>query len=243
MTGAGGGRHVRVALTGKRLDRYVGALERAGAEVVRADHPTDPRVLLDRVDALVLGGGADVDPARYGQDRREETYGVEPEVDRYECALVDLAIARGAPTLAICRGLQVLNVARGGTLHQHIPADPGVGGHGRPGADGGGDEREIAVTPGTVLAEVLGETRVVGCCHHHQAVATLGHGLAVTARADDGIVEGIALAGPDAARTWLVAVQWHPEDTAARDPVQQRLFDALVTRARTRTALGFGDSG
>ena len=121
----------------------------------------------------------------------------------------------------------MLNVALGGTLHQHIPDLPGIERHGRPGETGGAWEHGIDVLPESLLASVFGTTRVTGSCHHHQAVDKVGAGLRVTATADDGIVEGLEVEG-----TWLLAVQWHPEDTAGTDPTQQRLFDALVeTRA------------
>ena len=184
--------------------------------------------LLDRVDALVLSGGPDVDPACYGEDRHAEVYGVDRAADEAELALARAAVERATPTLAICRGLQVLNVALGGTLHQHIPDLPGIERHGRPGEAGGGWEHGIDVTP-RVAARV-------GVRHHDasRARATTTRrsarsatGLRVTATADDGIVEGLEVDG-----TWLLAVQWHPEDTAGTDPAQQRLFDALVERAR-----------
>jgi putative glutamine amidotransferase len=222
---------VTVALTGPRPAKYVAALQRAGAAVRTLDVTWDADDALGGVGGLVLGGGPDVDPARYGEDPHGEVYGVDPDADALEVALFERATARGLPVLAICRGLQVVNVARGGTLHQHIPDDPGVAPHGRPGADGGERAHEVDVDGGSRLASVLGATRVVASCHHHQAVAKVGEGLRVVARAADGIVEGLE---PDGAPGWLVAVQWHPEDTAADDPVHQRLFDALVEQARAR---------
>ena len=231
-----------VAITGRRLGEtdkwprshatvsprgYLDAVARTGAIPVLVDPVGDPTGILERVDALVLTGGPDLDPATFGQAAHEKTYGVDPAVDAFEHALVHEAIARATPTLAICRGLQVLNVALGGTLHQHIPDDPGVAPHGRPGEPNGGREQPMNVEPGSRLAGVLGTTRPVGACHHHQAVDAPGDGLRVVARADDGIVEALELTG---APGWLLAVQWHPEDTAATDPVNQRLFDALVAQ-------------
>ncbi|HEY5173580.1 MAG TPA: gamma-glutamyl-gamma-aminobutyrate hydrolase family protein, partial [Acidimicrobiia bacterium] len=186
----------------------------------------DPKGLLARVDALVLTGGPDVDPARYGQRAHPSVYGVDAAADEFECALAEAALVRSVPTLAICRGIQVLNVARGGTLHQHITDDPGVPPHGRPGVAGGARPHEVALDRDSLLAEVMDTTRVTGSCHHHQAIATLGDGLRVVGRAADGIVEALELDG-----AFLLAVQWHPEDTAADDRAQQRLFDALVNRA------------
>jgi len=204
---------------------YLDAVARTGAIPVLVDPVGDPTGILERVDALVLTGGPDLDPAAYGQTAHEKTYGVDPAVDAFEHALVHEAIARATPTLAICRGLQLLNVALGGSLHQHIPDDPGVAPHGRPGEPNGGRAQEVSVEAGTMLAKVMGATRVVASCHHHQAVDEEGDGLRVVARADDGIVEALEATET---RGFLLAVQWHPEDTAATDPAQQRLFDALV---------------
>jgi putative glutamine amidotransferase len=234
-----------VLVTGRRLgtfDRwpYTGAsasprgyqdsVLRAGGVPVLIDPVGDPTGILERVDALVLSGGPDVDPACYGQAQHEKTYGVSRPIDEFELALAHEALDRELPTLAICRGFQILNTALGGTLYQHIPDRPGVAPHGRPGEPGGGRAQEMNLEPGTLLAKVMGAARPVGTCHHHQAVDTPGKGLRVVARADDGIVEGLEFEHPAG---WLLAVQWHPEDTAATDPANQRLFDALVTEART----------
>jgi putative glutamine amidotransferase len=233
-----------VAITGRRLGRtdrwpytralvaprgYSEAVTRAGGIPALIDPVGDPAGLLDRFDGLVLTGGPDLDPATYGQDAHEKTYGVDAEIDAFEEALALDAIARELPTLAICRGLQLLDVALGGTLYQHIGDAPGVDPHGRPGEPEGGHVHEVTIDAGTLLAKVMGTTRVTSTCHHHQAVDTLGTGLRVVARADDGIVEALELEG---AGGWLLAVQWHPEDTAATDPAQQHLFDALVTESR-----------
>jgi putative glutamine amidotransferase len=232
---------VIVALTGRRLGRtdrwpysrapalpraYFDAVVRAGGQPVLVDDAPDPKALLARVDALVLTGGPDIDPARYGQSRHASVYGDDAHVDSFECELADIATARSIPTLAICRGFQVLNVARGGTLFQHIPEHPGVPAHGVPGEAGGAREHEVRLDPRSLLAEVMDTTRVVASCHHHQAVDELGDGLAVVGRAADGIVEALELDG-----AFVLAVQWHPEDTAPTDPAQQRLFDALVRKA------------
>jgi putative glutamine amidotransferase len=206
---------------------YLDAVTRAGGLPLVAVPDGDLRPVLDRVDALVLTGGPDLDPDLYGEAPHPSVYGVDRSVDEAEITIARDAIERGVPVLAICRGLQVLNVALGGTLHQHIPDRPGVEAHGRPGEAEGGDQKEIDVEPGSLLAGVFGARRIIGSCHHHQAVAKLGDGLRATATTRDGIVEGLELEG-----RWLLAVQWHPEDTADTDVMQQRLFDALVERAR-----------
>jgi len=233
-----------IAVTGRRMGKidrwpyehamvapggYVDALARAGAIGALIDSSGDPSGILDRFDALVLTGGPDLDPATYGQEEHEKTYGVSRAADDFELALTHDALAREMPTLAICRGFQILNVACGGTLYQHIPENPGVEPHGRPGEPNGGRTQAVNVEPGTLLAKVMGTTRPVATCHHHQAAQTVGAGLRVVARADDGIVEGLEYENPTG---WLLAVQWHPEDTAAADPDNQRLFDALVAETR-----------
>jgi len=206
---------------------YLDAVTRAGAQAVIVDDVLDASELLDRVDGLVLTGGPDVDPGCYGQSRHPKTYGTDRHVDGYECELADLAIARSMPVLAICRGIQILNVARGGTLFQHIPDDPGVPAHGRPGEGEGARIQDVGLEPKSLVADVMGAERVRVSCHHHQAVDRLGDGLAVTGRAADGIIEAVELDG-----AFVLAVQWHPEDTAGDDVAQQRLFDALVRQAQ-----------
>jgi putative glutamine amidotransferase len=232
---------VIVALTGRRLGRtdkwpysraaalpyaYVDAVVRAGGQPVIVNDARDPKALLGRVDALVLTGGPDVDPQRYHEDAHPSVYGVDAADDDFECALAEAATVRSIPTLAICRGIQILNVARGGTLYQHIADDPGVAPHGQPGVAGGARQHEVVLDADSLLAEVMDTTTVTASCHHHQALAQLGDGLRVVGRAPDKIVEAVELDG-----AFMLAVQWHPEDTAADDRAQQRLFDGLVRRA------------
>ncbi|MEJ7585278.1 MAG: gamma-glutamyl-gamma-aminobutyrate hydrolase family protein [Acidimicrobiales bacterium] len=209
---------------------YVEAVARAGGlgvvlapEVLDAD---GAGVVVASFDGLLLTGGIDVDPGLYGQARVPETYGCDPAADAFELALLEAALAGGVPTLAICRGLQLLNVARGGTLRQHITGQPGLVPHGIPNG-GGGSLVEVTVGAGSRLEGVVGAT-AVGFCHHHQAVERLGRGLRVVARASDGVIEAIE---PVDVAGFALAVQWHPEDTAGRDPDQQRLFDTFVGEA------------
>jgi putative glutamine amidotransferase len=208
---------------------YLDAVTRAGGRGIVVDPYGDPDGLLDRVDALVLTGGPDLDPGTFGQDRHDKTYGVDRAVDDFELPLVHDAIGRGMPTLAICRGVQVLNVALGGSLYQHIPDDPGTEPHGRPGEPNGGRRHDVTIDADSRLAAVMGATTVTASCHHHQAIDKVGDGLHVVARAADGIVEALELDQPE---QWLLAVQWHPEDTAGTDPAQQHLFDTLVAQVR-----------
>lgn len=206
---------------------YVEAIARAGGVgpvlgPVRIDD-AGAAAMIDRFDGLLLTGGVDVDPARYGQDRALETYGCDDVLDDFEVRLLQAALAARRPVLAICRGVQVLNVAFGGTLEQHILNRPGVGSHGLPNG-GGGRPMAIDVVPGSELACALGTVRATGRCHHHQAVDRVGEGLVINARAGDGTIEGLERPGDP----WVVGVQWHPEDSAEEDPEQQALFDRFV---------------
>lgn len=207
---------------------YLEALGRAGAVgavlLPRAAEDRAAEDVVARFDGLVLTGGEDLDPATYGAEPHEATYGHDGAVDRWEAALYRAATALGVPVLAICRGHQLINVAHGGTLDQHITGREDLGPHGVP-LGGGGSDVQVAVEAGSRLADALaGELAPVGRCHHHQAVDEVGDGLRVVARAADGTVEGLEPDGDG----WVVAVQWHPEDSAERDPVQQRLFAAFV---------------
>ena len=212
---------------------YVQAVRRAGMTPVILPETDLEAVasMLDMFDAVLLLGGGDVDPARYGAHAQAEVYGVDPHRDELEIALVHEAARRDLPTLAVCRGIQVVNVARGGTLHQHVPDLPEVLAH-RPDASLGSTPvmHDVAVDHGSRVAEATGRTLLRCASHHHQAVDRLGDGLQVVGRSEDGVIE--AVEGDDG---WLVAVQWHPELTAPEDPTQQALFDALAERARERS--------
>jgi gamma-glutamyl-gamma-aminobutyrate hydrolase PuuD len=210
---------------------YVAALKRAGAqEAVLMPEELDAveaKELLDHFDGLLLLGGPDVDPARYGAVRDPHVYGVHAVRDAFELALARQAIERGLPTLAICRGAQVLNVVLGGTLDQHITDRPGLLGHGIPGVEGGAALHPLALEPQSRLSVAMGTSDAECSSHHHQAIDRLGERLRVTAHAPDGIVEGIELDGD----AWIVGAQWHPEDTAGHDRVHQALFDTFVREA------------
>jgi gamma-glutamyl-gamma-aminobutyrate hydrolase PuuD len=206
---------------------YFEAVVRAGGQPVLVDDAPDPKALLARVDALLLTGGPDVDPTLYGEDPHDATYGVSRRADDFECAMADAATARSVPTLAICRGLQILNVARGGTVFQHIPEHPGVPAHGEPGVAGGARLHDVTLDADSLVADVMGATTVRASCHHHQAIDRVGDGLRVVGRAADGIVEAMELDDQ-----FVFGVQWHPEDIAADDPPNQHLFDALVRTAQ-----------
>lgn len=210
---------------------YIDALARAGAQeaiLMPAElDPTDAKELLDRFDGLLLIGGGDLDPAAYGQARRGEVYGVVGRRDEFELALARAALDAQVPTLAICRGHQLLNVVLGGTLDQHITDRPGFIGHGRPLGDPPTELHEVELVAGSRVAEAMGVLRAECSSQHHQVIETLGDGLRVTATAADGVIEAIE---PQRDH-WIVGVQWHPESTADTDVVQQRLFDTFVAEA------------
>lgn len=191
--------------------------------------PPQPGVtgVLDRLDGLVLSGGGDIDPARYGADRDPATDPANQARDDAEIELAREAIAAGLPLLGICRGLQVVNVALGGTLHQHLPALVGHEGH-SPEQHGYGTHK-VSVAAGSQLAGILGRTEASVPTHHHQAIDRLGNGLIATAWTDDAMVEAVEMA---ASAPFMIAVQWHPE---AGDDAS--VFTALTAAAQLyRTA-------
>jgi putative glutamine amidotransferase len=229
---------------------YIDALRRAGARtlIVSPGETNDPAEILEPFDGLVLIGGGDVDPRRYGAEPDlEHNYGVEEDRDKLEIGLLHAADRLHVPTLAICRGMQIMNVAFGGTLHQHLPGVPGMQEHGVPVADTIATHA-VTVGPESRLLATTGADRLTCSSHHHQGVDRLGDRLAATGWAEDGLVEAIELQVSDPyTDTWMMGVQWHPEDTASSDPAQQALFDALVllahwrgTRAKTGETEGRG---
>ncbi|HEV8087102.1 MAG TPA: gamma-glutamyl-gamma-aminobutyrate hydrolase family protein [Actinomycetota bacterium] len=212
---------------------YLDALRRAGARtaIVAPGETGDPAELLEPFDGLVLVGGGDVDPMRYGAERGAHNYGVDPERDAFEIALVHAADRAAMPTLCICRGAQVLNVAFGGTLHQHLPDIDGLLEHGVP-LEGTSSMHDVEAAQETKLGGATTTPTLRCSSHHHQGIATVGTGLTVAGRSSDGLVEAIERDMTEAG--WVVGVQWHPEETAATDPSQQALFDTLVRLAGDR---------
>jgi putative glutamine amidotransferase len=198
---------------------YVRQVSAAGGVPVLLPPIADDVEVLDRLDALVLAGGADVDPARYGADRAPRTGSPQPHRDDAELALLAAAVERDLPVLAVCRGLQVLAVLRGGTLVQHLPDVVGTDAHvPSPGTYG---DNHVRIAVGSRLASLIGDD-AVWACHHHQAIEKLGDGLTAVAWADDGTIEAAEL---DGAR-FVVGVQGHPEVGDDR-----RLFEGLVAAA------------
>ncbi|AMM34227.1 Peptidase C26 [Sinomonas atrocyanea] len=217
-----------------------GALEAAGAQPVVLDAATGALPAAEDFDGVVVMGGGDVDPALYGGDAAHPSIdGVDRAADDAEARLVRAALASARPVLGICRGLQLVNVVLGGSLHEDLPptAPDGAPGMHRNHVDPTGPMvlHDVAIEPGTRLAGMLGErARVVS--GHHQAAARLGAGLRVAATAPDGVVEALEAADP---ATWLVAVQWHPEDpqTAGAAPGQlEAIMSAFVGACRGAAA-------
>jgi gamma-glutamyl-gamma-aminobutyrate hydrolase PuuD len=200
---------------------YVRAVERAGARAVLVP-PSEEGVeeTLDALDGLLFSGGADLDPASYGADAHPETNGTRPERDRGELALLEGALARDMPVLAVCRGVQLLNVARGGDLVQHLPDVVGSEQHRE--VKGVFSDHSVKIDDGSRLGGVLGERAPVKSSHH-QGVGRVGDRLREVAWADDGTIEGLE----DPEQRFAVGVLWHPE--AGED---LKLFEALVAEAR-----------
>nr|KGA06405.1 MAG: glutamine amidotransferase [actinobacterium acMicro-1] len=205
---------------------YLTAVNRAGGTaVLMPPQPADleaARDLVSRLDGLLLPGGKDVDPARYGQTPHETTDEPRRDRDSLEDYLLTAAIEANLPLLGICRGAQILNVHQGGNLVQHLPE---VIGHDHYQKGGGTfTTMDVVVDEGTHLSRIVGD-RVAGAqMYHHQAIDTVGRDVVVSARTADGVIEGIELTTVD----FGIAVQWHPEETIDSDP---RLFDALIEAA------------
>jgi putative glutamine amidotransferase len=225
---------------------YVAAVVAAGARVAMLPpaQPGAAQELLERVDGLLLAGGGDIEPARYGGGDHPAQYGTDPARDELELELATAAVRLGVPTLGICRGVQLLNVAFGGTLVQHLPDCDGLLEHRNEAKQA---MHDVQVAPGSRLAAALGQGTARCLSHHHQGLDRLGDGFRAVAWAPDGLVEGI-----ERDQGWTVGVLWHPESTAAADPVQRRLLGSFVAESSRRgqavwraTAepVGFGGPG
>ena len=213
--------------------KYLKAIEAAGGLPVvlppLSGNALEP--LLDHLTGVCLSGGPDLGPETYGEDRHPELGPTEDDVDRFELAIARIAWKRGLPLLAICRGAQALNIARGGTLVQHIPdlGDNSI--EHRQKAAGEELTHEIEIEPDSLLARVMGSEVASVNSFHHQAVSTLGRGLRIVARSRDGVVEGIEAPG----RGYVLGVQWHAE-CLAELPEQAALFEGLTQAARVYAA-------
>jgi putative glutamine amidotransferase len=217
--------HFRVAT------QYVDAVRRAGGIpiLLPAGEPFQNE-LLARLDGLILSGGGDIAPAVYGGTPHPTMFTIDAERDQSELALVHQLVELGTPALGICRGAQVINVALGGTLIEHLPDEVGEAvGHRDPAASPGAIH-PVHIQPDSHLAAVMEAAEVRPVSWHHQAARDVAPGLQVVAQAADGTAEALEMPN----HPWLIAVQWHPELTAEHDPSQQKIFDALVAAARNQ---------
>jgi putative glutamine amidotransferase len=206
---------------------YIDAAHRAGGLAILL--PPDPALAeqpddaLDLIDGLLLAGGADIDPGVYDAERHNQTVDTVPERDRFEIALVRGALARDLPVLGICRGMQLLNVARGGTLRQHLPEELGHEDHRRTPGTFDGSDHDVRLAEGSLAARCAGELLHQTKSHHHQGVGRIGDGLEVTGWAVmDDLPEALELAD----RRYALGVQWHPEADE-----ESRLIASLVQAA------------
>ncbi len=211
---------------------YVRAVQRAGGQALLL--PPDPSVidepdrLLELLDGLMLAGGTDVDPAAYGQEPHPSTTGWVPERDAFELALARRALERDLPLLGVCRGMQVVNVARGGTLLQHLSDVVGHDDHRRSVGTFEGNDHDVALVPGSLAERAAGETLHPTKSHHHQGVDRLGEGLTITGR---GTGDELPEAVEDPDKRFALGVQWHPEADE-----KSRVIGALVEAARAYAA-------
>jgi putative glutamine amidotransferase len=206
---------------------YVDAVQRAGAmALLLAPDPAlteDPDEVLDRIDGLMLAGGADIEPAAYGADAHAETIGSVPERDAFELSLVRRTLERDLPLLGICRGMQVMNIACGGTLHQHLPELLRHHEHRRVLGSFDGADHDVRLAPGSLAARAAGEDVHAAKSHHHQGVDRVGEGLVVTGWSQiDDLPEALEVPG----KRFALGVQWHPEADET-----SRLIGALVGAA------------
>jgi putative glutamine amidotransferase len=214
---------------------YVRAIERAGGVPVLLTPYHSPAALTalwQKLDGILLTGGGDIEPSRFGEAAHPETSLISTERDVLELELVTRqAIENGVPLLAICRGIQVLNVALDGTLHQHVPDEFGNAIAHSQDAPRHARTHAVTVERGSLLARVAGAEQLRVNSLHHQAINKLGEGLRPVAWADDKVIEAVELPG---APGFVLAVQWHPEELVDDDPAARRLFEALVAAAGRR---------
>ncbi len=237
---------MRIALT---LDRdasrreqndYLGALIHAGFRREEIEVLPPGSAVSGDFDGVVIGGGCDVEPSRYGESARADAgLELDPERDETDFALFDLARRARTPTLAICRGIQVVNVALGGTLVQDLPSQrPGPLAHETDGTkprERARLDHTVRIAPGTRLSGMAGTAEIPVNSRHHQAIALPAPGLTVSAVAPDGVIEAVESGEP-----WLVAVQWHPENLVGTDPASRRIFEEFARAVRARAQAGRG---
>ncbi len=211
---------------------YLAAIQTAGGLPLPIPPQLDARArdeILARCDGYLLTGGGDLDPATFNEPPHPTLFEVAPARDRLEIALVGFALKTRKPLLAVCRGIQVLNVALGGSLFQDVASDPGTDIQHQQGKPRDEPTHPVKVVAGSRLAQVLGTTDLLVNSMHHQAVKAVGRGVVPVAFAPDTLIEGIELEDYD---RFVLGVQWHPEELTERDPSARRLFGALVAACR-----------
>lgn len=209
---------------------YVDAVRFSGGHpiLLPPGEPEESALILERVDGIILSGGGDIDPAIYDGAPHPTIYSVDSERDRFEISLAQLALNTDVPILGICRGLEVLVVATGGSLVPHLPDEFALVVVHRA-EQALPTEHSVYIAPESCLAKVIGETEATVVSWHHQASRTVPLGWRVTAQAADGVIEAIE----HEHHPWAIALQWHPE-LAINDPLQQRIFRAFVAAAQNR---------
>jgi putative glutamine amidotransferase len=216
---------------------YVRAIQSAGGLVVMippdAHLEDEPDEILDLVDGLILAGGADIDPSAYGAEAHPETTHTVPERDSFEIALARRAMDRDIPLLGICRGMQLMNVARGGTLEQHLPESHGHHDHRRALGTFDDADHDVRLTEGSLAHRVAGEERHATKSHHHQGIGAVGEGFEVTGRA---VMDDLPEVLEDPTRRFALGVQWHPEADEASRFVAALVDEAAEARERQLAA-------
>jgi putative glutamine amidotransferase len=202
----------------RRVPKYQRSVEDAGGEIMTLYPESFSIEVLDRLDGLLLTGGGDIDASEFDEDNHPQVYNVDPKRDAMELALTRKAVEKNLPVLGVCRGLQVMNVALGGNLIQHLE------GHDNSDSQRHNIAHSINILEGTKLRSILGKASAGVNSFHHQAAKTLGNRLVVSAWSPDNVIEGIEI--PDAA--YFIGVQWHPEEFVDFGKDFQALFDSLV---------------
>jgi putative glutamine amidotransferase len=224
----------------RMTNTYTSAVEAGGGVpiVLPATHPAAAAQVIARLDGLLLSGGGDIRPSRYGDTGPQHamTYGIDDPRDEWEMALLEAAFAADLPVLCICRGIQVLNVYRGGTLWQDVPSEmPGAESHKQP--EGGPHLTAHTVRASGLLADVYGMSEVGTNSFHHQGIKDLGAGLVAVGQTADGLIEAVSY--PD--RSFVLGMQWHPEAMFDKRPEHEAPFRALTAAAIRRDALSVAD--